>query len=366
MTIPYGRQQIDETDIAAVVDVLRGDWLTQGPMIDRFERSVAEYVGATHAIAYSSGTAALHAAAWAAHLGPGDLVVTSPLTFIATVNCARYVGATPELVDIDPATWNINLSQVPSTATAVIPVHYAGLPTDLGNPQWQRRPSVVIEDAAHAIGGLTPNGPVGNCFYSDMTCFSFHPVKAITSGEGGIVTTNNDELAERLKRFRSHAMVPSPNTGAWHYEISEVAFNYRLTDIHAALGMSQLMKLDRFIERRNGIALRYRELLSDVNVGLPPVAPPGWRHAYHLFPVTVPQRRRVFDALRAAGIGVQVHYVPIHHHSVNSDLGFKVGDLPICDAVYDGLLSLPIYPGLADSDQDRVVEALKAAIARWS
>ncbi|MGZ4793251.1 MAG: UDP-4-amino-4,6-dideoxy-N-acetyl-beta-L-altrosamine transaminase [Ilumatobacteraceae bacterium] len=354
--IPYGRQAVDEADIAAVVEVLRGDWLTQGPTIERFEAAVAEYVGARHAVAYSSGTSALHGATAAAGLGPGDVVVTSPLTFMASANCARYVGATPALVDIDPSTWNLDLAQVDEDAAAVVVVHYAGLPVDLR--RFPNRPAVVIEDAAHALGARTPDGPVGNCAHSDMCCFSFHPVKPITTAEGGMVTTNDDGLAERLRRFRTHGIVRMPERGGWYYEISDIGFNYRMTDVQAALGLSQMAKLDRFIERRNEIAVRYRELLAGSAIGLPPAAPPGFRHGYHLFAVQVAERRRVFDGLRDAGIGVQVHYVPIHHHPVSADIGAKPGDLPVCDAVYEQLISLPMHPGLSDSEQTLVVEAL--------
>ena len=209
-------------------------------------------------MAYSSGTAALHGATAAAGLGPGDVVVTSPLSFMASANCARYVGATPALVDVDPATWNLDVRSVDPSVAAVVPVHYAGLPVDLA--AMSRRPRVVIEDAAHALGASTPDGPVGNCARSDMCCFSLHPVKPITTAEGGIVTTNDDELADRLRRFRTHGIVRLPERGGWYYEIGELGFNYRMTDIHAALGVSQLTKLDRFVERRNEIADRYRTL----------------------------------------------------------------------------------------------------------
>ena len=360
--IPYGRQSVDEDDIAAIVEVLRGDWLTQGPAIERFEHSVAEYVGARHAIAFSSGTAALHATCAAAGLGPGDTVVTSPLTFMASANCARYVGATPALVDIDPKTWNLDLAQTPPGTAAVVAVHYAGLPVDLANAGWTERPRVVIEDAAHALGAMTPDGPVGNCAHSDMCCFSFHPVKPITTGEGGMVTTNDDDLAERLRRFRTHGIVRMPERGGWYYEIGEVGFNYRMTDIQAALGVSQMAKLDHFIERRNEIADRYREQLAGLPAELPPAAPNGFRHGYHLFPVVVPNRRETYDRLRESGIATQVHYVPVHHHPVSGDIGMKPGDLPVCDRVYAGLLSLPIFPALTDEDVDTVIEALRACV----
>lgn len=357
--IPYGRQCIDNADIEAVIDVLRSDWLTQGPACERFEQAVCGYTGARHAVAYSSGTAALHGAAWAAGLGPGDLVVTSPLTFMASANCARYVRATPGLVDINPDTWNLDLSAVPADAAAVVAVHYAGLPVDLANPGWVRRPRVVIEDAAHALGALTPHGPIGNCAHSDLCCFSFHPVKPITSGEGGMVTTNNDELAERLRLFRSHGIVRMPQRGGWFYEISDVGYNYRMTDIQAALGCSQMTKIEQFIERRNELADWYRNALADLPIGLPPTAPAGFRHGYHVFPVLVPNRNVVFQQLREAGIGVQVHYVPVHHHPVSTDIGMKPGDLPVCDGVYDQIVSLPMFPALRRDEQAGVVAALK-------
>ena len=356
--IPYGRQNLDEEDIAAVVEVLRGDWLTQGPTIERFEKSVADYVGAEHAIAFSSGTAALHGAAWAAGLGPGDIVHTTPLTFIATVNAARYVGATPELVDIDRKTWNIDLSLIPESSDAVIPVHYAGLPVDLSPGQWSHQPRVVIEDAAHALGAHTPDGPVGSCAHSDMVCFSFHPVKPITTGEGGMATTNNSELAERLRRFRSHGIVRKPEHGEWYYEVEDIGYHYRMTDIQAALGLSQMNKLDTFVARRNEFADCYRKLLAHLPVKLPPSAPDGFLHGYHLFAVLVSERARVFSEMRARGIGAQVHYVPVHHHPSTESINHAPPGLGITESVYRQVISLPLHPGLTDSEQSLVVETL--------
>ena len=344
--IPYGRQSVSEEDIAAVVEVLRGDWLTQGPTIERFEAAVAEYVGAKYAVAYSSCTSALHGATWAAGLGPGDLVATSPLSFMASANCTRYVGATPVLVDIDKDTWNLDLALVPDNLRGLVAVHFAGLPMDLGLLDQSRRPSVVIEDAAHALGAATPSGMVGNCAHSDMCCFSFHPVKPITTAEGVMVTTNDSMLAERLRRFRTHGIVRRPDIGAWFYEISEVGFNYRMTDVQAALGLSQIQRIDDLISRRNRVADVYRCELSGLDLNLPPAPSSGFRHGYHLFPITVRDRKRVFDSLRDIGIGVQVHYVPIHHHPVSSDCLIPPGGLPICDEVYGGILSLPIWPGI--------------------
>lgn len=358
--IPYGRQTVDDGDVEAVIEVLRGDWLTQGPAIERFEDALAAEVEARHAVAFSSGTAALHGATAAAGLGPGDVVVTSPLTFMASANCARYVGATPALVDIDADTWNLDLALVDDGVAAVVAVHYAGLPVDLR--PLAGRSTVVIEDAAHALGATTPDGPVGNCARSSMCCFSLHPVKPITTGEGGVVTTNDDELAARLRRFRSHGIERRPERGAWYYDIAEVGFNYRMTDIHAALGASQLPKLSGFIERRNEIAARYRTLLADDSVVLAPAAPDGFTHGYHIFPVLVERRREVFDGLRAAGVGTQVHYVPVHHHSISNDIGLAPGDLPVCDGVYDRLLSLPVFPTMTDGEQDEVVDILRALV----
>jgi dTDP-4-amino-4,6-dideoxygalactose transaminase len=355
--IPYGRQSVDDDDIAAVTAVLKGDWLTQGPAVDEFEARLCSVTGARHAVAFSSGTAALHAACAVSGLGPGDTVATSALTFAASAACARYVGATPVLVDIDPATLNLDLAAVPRDVDALVAVHYAGLPLDLaGLPV---RPRVVIEDAAHALGARTPDGPVGNCAQSDLCCFSFHPVKVVTTGEGGAVTTNDDELAAALRRFGHHGVTPRPDLGGWAYEIAEEGFNYRLSDMAAALGTSQLAKLPRFVHRRNELADRYRTLLADLPVTLPPAAPPGWHHAYHLFPVQVPDRSHVYEAVRADEVLVQVHYVPLYRHP---RFGADATAFPATEAVYAGLLSLPLFPDLTEPEQDQVVTALARAL----
>lgn len=359
--IPYGRQSVDEQDIAAVTSVLRGDWLTGGPAVESFERNVAEYTGARHAITFSSATSALHGACHVAGLGQGDVVHTSPLTFMASANCARYVGARPALLDIDPDTWNIDISRVDESVQALVPVHYAGLPVDLAH--LPTRPRWIIEDASHALGAHTPDGPVGNCAHSDMTVFSFHPVKPITTGEGGMVTTNDDDLAFRLRRFRSQGIDRTEHDDAWIYDAVEVGYNYRLTDIQAALGISQLARVDQFIARRNELADRYRSLLADLPIGLPPRAPDGFLHGYHLFPVRVEQRSAVFRLLRAAQIGVQVHYIPVHHHSVSADIDLPPEGFPVCDEVYAGLISLPVYPDLTNEQQDRVVQVLADSLA---
>jgi dTDP-4-amino-4,6-dideoxygalactose transaminase len=358
--IPYGRQSIDEDDIAAVVSVLRGDWLTQGPAVEQFEAALCRVTGARFAVAVANGTAALHGALWAARLGVGDRVATSPLSFHASASSALYVGATPRLIDIDPKTLNIDFGAM-QECDAIVAVHYAGLPANLAEMHY--RPRIVVEDAAHALGAITPDGPVGNCAHSDMTCFSFHPVKTITAGEGGAVTTNSPELAERLRRFRSHGSVPAPDNGAWYYEIDELGHNFRISDLHCALGTAQLAKLEPFVTRRNEIAARYRELLADEPIELAPEAPVGVRHAYHLFAVRVPRRRSVFEIMRAEAIGVQVHYVPIYRHPVYARLGFLPEQFPETEQAYAGLLSLPIYPGLRDEEQDRVVAVLRRAVA---
>ena len=357
--IPYGRQTIDEDDRAAVADVLRGDWLTQGPAVADFENAVAEQVQARHAVAFANGTAALHAAMVAAQVGPGDLAVTSALTFVASANCARYVGARVGLVDIEANTLNLDLAAVSPEATVVVPVHFAGLPAAV--EQLGRRPRVVIEDAAHALGALTPRGPVGSCADSDMCMFSFHPVKAITTGEGGIITTNDDALADDLRRVRNHGIVRDPAGAGWEYDVASLGFNFRLSDLHAALGLSQLNKLETFIRRRNELADRYRGRLAGLPLTLPPAAPPGSRHAYHLFVIQVADRRRVYDALRLRGIGVQVHYVPVHHHSLYRHTG-SAEDFPETERAYGGFLSLPLFPALTEVEQDRVIVALEEVL----
>lgn len=353
--IPYGRQTIGAQDVQAVLSVLESDWLTQGPTVEHFEAAVSEYVGAKHAVAYSSGTAALHGAAWATGLGPGKIGATSALTFAASAHCLRYVGADIELLDIQSDTYNISLSGLPRV-DAVIPVHFAGLPVDMaaiGN----ERPTVVIEDAAHALGAQTPDGPVGISTHSDVTCFSFHPVKPITSGEGGMAVTNDDEIAERLRRFRSHGIVRKPEQGAWYYEVEELGYHYRMTDIQAALGLSQLQRLDHFIERRNEQAEWYRERLKSLPLVLPPAAPSGFRHGYHLFPVLVEDRKSVFEKLHVLGIGVQVHYVPLHKHPVNKHL--KSDHLENVEYIYERILSLPIHPSLGVGQQEYIANSLE-------
>jgi perosamine synthetase len=290
------------------------------------------------------------------------VVATSPLTFMASANCARYVGASVALVDIERRTLNLDPTRVPDDARGFVPVHYAGLPVEL--ERLPTRPDILIEDAAHALGASTPDGPIGNCARSDACVFSFHPVKPITTGEGGAITTNDDGLADELRRFRNHGITRTPEEGGWTYRIDRLGHNLRITDLQAALGWSQLGRLDAFIARRNELAERYRALLAGWPLILPPAAPDGTVHGYHLFAVQVEGRRAVHDALHAEGIRAQVHYVPVHHHPIGAHDRRPAEGLPVCDEVYAGILSLPLHPSLTDAQQDRVVAALERALGR--
>jgi perosamine synthetase len=375
--IPYGRQHIAEEDIEAVAEALRGDFITQGPLIARFEDAVAEYTGAAHVVAFANGTAALHGAAFAAGIGEGDEAVTTPLSFSGSSNCVRYQGGMPRFVDISPETWNLDMAAaaeaVGERTKAVIPVSFAGLPVDFDALAPVRDVVVVIEDACHALGGVRGGRSVGAPGGADMTVFSTHPVKAITSGEGGLVTTEDGELARRLRTFRTHGITkenvnPSPTEGGWYYEIQELGFNYRITDFQCALGLSQLQRLDENVAARNEIAAQYRELLAgEARVELPPAAPPDSLHAYHLFVIRVragaEARLAVYNALHAADIGVQVHYIPIYRLPYYRDtLGFPQDQWPATEEYYSGALSLPIFPGLGEADVERVVDELREAL----
>jgi len=379
VSIPYGRQLIEADDIEAVVAALESDWLTTGPSVREFEEALAAVCEVPHAVAFSSGTAALHGAAFAAGLGPGDELVTSALTFAASANCGAYLGATPRFADIERETWNLSprtLEPLLGQGTrAVVPVHFAGLPAPMREIRELVGPDVVlIEDAAHALGARTPEETVGSCRYSDMAVFSFHPVKVVTAGEGGMVTTRDGELAERLRRFRTHGLTKDPDLlsrhdGGWYQEQVDLGFNYRLTDIQSALGRSQLKKLDRFVARRNEIASRYRSSLADVpSLELPPRAPEGSVHAYHLFAVVhregADARRALFDALHAAGILVQVHYSPVYFHPYyRRTYGYQEGLCPEAERYYAGALSLPCYPALTDEQQETVVRTMRELLS---
>jgi perosamine synthetase len=378
MGIPYGRQTVEDDDVAAVVEVLRGDWLTQGPSVDAFERAFAEVCEAPYAVAFSSGTAALHAAAHVSGLGAGDELLTSAITFAASANCGAYTGATPTFADIEPATWNVSAASIQvalTTATrCVVPVHFAGLPAPVAEIRSVVGNDVtIVEDAAHAIGARTPDGPVGCCRHSDMAVFSFHPVKTITSGEGGMLTTRDGDTAMRLREYRSHGMVKDParllrHEGGWYHEQHDLGVNYRLTDIQAALGRSQLAKLERFVAARNEVADRYRELLGNVEqLELAPAAPAGYRHAHHLFVVRhrdgAEARRRMYEGLHARGILAQVHYLPVYRHPWYArTYGYREGLCPAAERYYAGCLSLPCYPALTLEQQERVAGAVRELV----
>ncbi len=373
--IPYGRQSVGERDVEAVVAVLRGDRLTQGPAVAAFERDFAQAVGAPYAVAFSSGTAALHAAAWAAGLGPGDELVTSAITFAASANCAAYVGATPRFADIDPATWNVSAETIAAATTertkAVVPVHFTGLAAPIEEIRAAVGPDVaIIEDAAHAVGAHVGGDPVGSCRHSDMAIFSFHPVKGFTTGEGGMITTRDERLRDRLAAFRTHGIVRAadPEQGGWYQEQRALGFNYRLTDIQAALGSSQLTRLEDFIVRRNEVADGYRAALAGADaLTLAPAAADGDRHAYHLFVIHcrggAPARRALYDALHAREILAQVHYVPVYHHPwYRETYGYASGLCPEAERYYAGCLSIPCFPDLSPDEQDTVVEAILSEV----
>lgn len=378
--IPYGRQSIDEADVAAVTAVLRSDFLTQGPVVPRFEESVAGYCGIDHAVAVTSATAALHVACLALGVGPGDMVWTSPNTFVASANCARYCGASVDFVDIDPATLNMSpvlLAEKLETAArngvvpkVVIPVHFAGTPCDMEaiHALSQQYGFAIIEDASHAIGARYREGFVGDCRYSDITVFSFHPVKIITTAEGGLATTRSAELARRMRLFRSHGIsraideLESQNEGPWYYEQSCLGYNYRLSELHAALGVSQMRHLEVWIERRHQVRQRYdRAFAQDHEITcLSPERES--RSALHLYTVQVDHRRAVFDKMRASGIGVNVHYIPVHLQPDFRKLGFSPGQFPHSERYYERAISLPIYATITDAQVDTVIRELRSAV----
>jgi UDP-4-amino-4,6-dideoxy-N-acetyl-beta-L-altrosamine transaminase len=373
--IPYGRQSISETDIEAVVQVLRSDYLTQGPMVPAFEQAVAAYCGANFGVAMNSATSALHVACMALDVGPGDWIWTTPITFVASANCARYCGAMVDFVDIDPATWNMSTSLLEAKLElaarkgnlpkVVIPVHFTGEPCEMEAiyAMGQRYGFRIIEDASHAIGARYRGSPVGSCRYSDITVFSFHPVKIITTAEGGMAMTNAPELATRMAQLRTHGitrvreeMSIEPH-GPWYYEQLELGYNYRMTDLQAALGISQLQRLDEFTQARQRLARRYDNVLREFPIGLPVRASANYS-ALHLYVVQVPQRATVFRAMQSAGIGVNVHYIPVHAQPYYRQLGFKPGDFPLSERYYAAAISLPLFSSMTHEQQDHVVETL--------
>ncbi|MES2772278.1 MAG: UDP-4-amino-4,6-dideoxy-N-acetyl-beta-L-altrosamine transaminase [Pseudomonadota bacterium] len=385
--IPYGQQQIDDGDVEQVISVLRSSWLTQGPAVATFEQNVANACGAAHAVAVCNATTALHLACLALNIGPGDHVWTSPNTFVASANCARYCGAQLDFVDIDPLSLNMSPTALATKLAQaerqgrlpklIIPVHFAGQPCDMAEISGLARQygCWLIEDAAHAIGASYRGHRIGSGHYADMTVFSFHPVKIITTGEGGMVLTPNARLAARLSRLRNHGITREPkemeqtDAGAWYYEQLELGLNARMTDLQAALGSSQLTRLAAFVQRRQQIAETYTEELAALTqrpeLGLVcPQTAADRRSAWHLYPVRVraTERRRIFDHLRAAGIGVQIHYIPVHLQPYYRRLGFKAGDFPEAERYYQETISLPIFPGLSEAQQATVLKVFKDAL----
>lgn len=384
--IPYGRQDITQADIDAVLTVLQSDFLTQGPMVPSFEQGVALHVGAKHALAVSSATSALHIACLALGLGPGDLLWTSPITFVASANCGLYCGANVDFVDIDPRTYNLcpealalKLEEAERNGKlpkVVVPVHLCGQPCDMEaiHALSKRYGFSIIEDASHAIGGKYQGKFIGNCRYSDITVFSFHPVKIITTAEGGMALTNDVQLAERMALLRSHGItreaskMTHESDGPWYYQQVDLGFNYRMTELQAALGLSQLERLDDYVARRHELARRYNQLLSDLPVTLP------WQHldsysGLHLYVIRLQLNkldvchRQVFESLREQGIGVNLHYIPVHTQPYYQRMGFIAGDFPEAEAYYREAISLPMFQTLTEQQQDVVVLALRKALS---
>lgn len=373
--IPYGRQNINEDDINAVVEVLKSDFLTTGPKVSEFEEAFAKYVGAKYAVAVSNGTAALHIACLAAGIGKGDEVITSPITFVASANCTLYCGATPVFADIDAVTYNILPESIEKCITnktkAIIPVHYTGQPCDMDKIHTiaKKYNLIVIEDAAHAVGAEYKGKKIGGL--SDMTEFSFHPVKHITCGEGGIVTTNNEELYEKLKLFRTHGITRnkeemSKYDGPWYYEQIDLGYNYRITDFQSALGMSQLKRIDEFLRRRREIADKYDEAFENVEGITIPAQMEETNSAYHLYVIKVDKsiRREMFEYLRDSNIGVNVHYIPVYTFTYYRENGYKDVECKNAEELYESIISLPIYYGLTDKEQDYVIEKVIEFIER--
>ena len=383
--IPYGKQDISQQDIEAVIEVLQSDFLTQGPNVPAFENALTSNVGAKHALAMNSATSALHAACLALGLGKGDRLWTTPVTFVASANAGLYCGAKIDFVDIDPATYNMCPKQLEkklieaqlkgTLPKVLVPVHLCGQSCDMKAIQHlcMEYDIKIIEDASHAIGGSYLGGPIGNCAYSDITVFSFHPVKIVTTGEGGAALTNDDQLAEKMALYRGHGitrdqnMMTEPSHGSWYYQQIELGYNYRMTDIQAALGISQMHRLSEFVSKRHQIALRYNVLLE----GLPVEVPFQLDDTYsglHLYVIRLKlddiqrSHKHIFEGLREKGIGVNVHYIPVHLHPHYSAMGFQPGDFPESEKYYSEAISLPMYPNLSEDDQDTVIEVLTSLL----
>ena len=386
--IPYGRQDINQADIDAVVEVLRSDFLTQGRVVPEFENAVACYVGAQHAVAVNSATSALHIACLALGVGKGDIVWTSPITFVASANCALYCGASVDFVDIDPKTYNLSvdclkekLAQAEKTCTlpkVIIPVHLAGQSCDMVgiHALSQKYGFKIIEDASHAIGGRYKEEPIGNCRYSNISVFSFHPVKIITTGEGGMALTNDPQLAKHMRLLRSHGITTDPKDmhaqppqQLWNYQQIDLGFNYRMTDIHAALGLSQIVRLNEFISKRHDIAERYDEKLANLPL-LTPCQHLDTYSSYHLYIIRLKlfeinnTHCEVYEEMRSAGILVNLHYIPVYRQPYYEHLGFKSGYCLQAESYYSEAISIPIYPQLTDVQQDLVVNAIRKAIIK--
>ena len=373
--IPYATQWVDDEDIAAVAQALKTAYLTQGPLVDEFEAKTAGYCGAKYAVAFNSGTSALHGACFAAGLKAGDEAITSPITFVATANAVLYCGAKPLFADIDPQPTMRHptavAGQITAKTKAILPVHYAGQPCEMAalSKLAKERNLTVIEDACHALGADYQGKKIGAGQYSDMTILSFHAVKHITTGEGGMVLTNNKDFYEKLKTFRTHGITRDPkllaekDPGPWVYEMQALGFNYRLTDFQSALGMSQLKKLDQFVARRREIVARYQAAFKNVP-GLATIqGKTDCRSAWHIYPIMVKgNRRKIFDALRAKGLGVNVHYIPVYWQPYYSQLGYQKGLCPRSEAYYESTITLPLYPKMSDQEVETVITVVKECV----
>lgn len=374
--IRYGRQMIEEDDIQAVVEVLKSDYLTTGPKVAEFEKSVAEYVGAKYAVAVSNGTAALHAACFAAGIREGDEVITTPLTFAASANCILYCGGTPIFADVDIRTYNIDVEDIKRKITertkAIIPVHLAGQPCDMDaiHKVAEEYGLMIIEDGAHALGSEYKGRKIGSL--SDMTTFSFHPVKPITTGEGGMIVTNQEALYKKLVLFRSHGITRdesllNENQGPWFYQQLELGYNYRITDIQCALGFSQMKKLDRFLQRRRELAKRYDEAFRDVPEIVTPYQLSNTNSGWHLYIIQALKcdRKQMFEDLRAKGIGVNVHYIPVYSHPYYRKHGYGDTCCPNAEQIYRHMISIPLHQGMTDEEQDSIIHAVKETVERY-
>ena len=386
--IPYGKQDINQADIDSVIDVIQSDFLTQGPQVPLFEKTVSDYCGAEYGVAVNSATSALHIACMALNLGKDDYLWTSSNTFVASANCGLYCGAKVDFVDIDPLTYNLSTEELEKKLIQakkdnklpkiVIPVHFAGQSCDM-----QKIHSLskeygfkIIEDASHAIGGRYLDRPIGGCQYSDITVFSFHPVKIITTAEGGLATTNDRELSERMQLFRSHGVTRNPELmnklpeGNWYYQQVDLGFNYRMTELQAALGVSQMQRLDKFVTQRHILQKRYDSLLHDLAI-IKPYQDQDSYSALHLYPIQVDldsidkNRQQIFDELRQSGIGVNVHYIPIHTQPYYKNLGFKIGDFVKSESYYKATISIPLSSSLTLKEQDKVVTSLIKSLSNY-